>query len=164
MYVFLTEIIPRSILMTTFESSHYLLCALGDGALFYFGLNIETGETSASGEGRFGESRVLELAECLASGCSFRTFTVQLFVLFCFCFSPDAVLSVGLLSDRKKVTLGTQPTVLRTFRSLSTTNVFACSDRPTVIYSSNHKLVFSNVNLKEVNYMCPLNSDGYPDR
>ena len=78
--------------------------------------------------------------------------------------APDATLSVGLLSDRKKVTLGTQPTVLRTFRSLSTTNVFACSARPTVIYSSNHKLVFSNVNLKEVNYMCPLNSDGYPDR
>lgn len=43
---FRTEIIPRSILMTTFESSHYLLCALGDGALFYFGLNIETGESS----------------------------------------------------------------------------------------------------------------------
>uniref|UniRef100_A0A8C2GK79 DNA damage-binding protein 1 n=1 Tax=Cyprinus carpio TaxID=7962 RepID=A0A8C2GK79_CYPCA len=69
----------------------------------------------------------------------------------------------GVLSERKKVTLGTQPTVLRTFRSLSTSNVFACSDRPTVIYSSNHKLVFSNVNLKEVNYMCPLNSEGYPD-
>lgn len=45
-YPFPTEIIPRSILMTTFESSHYLLCALGDGALFYFGLNIETGENS----------------------------------------------------------------------------------------------------------------------
>ncbi|MGH0136554.1 UNVERIFIED_CONTAM: hypothetical protein FKN15_034911 [Acipenser sinensis] len=105
------QIIPRSILMTTFEGSHYLLCALGDGALFYFGLDVHT----------------------------------------------------GVLSDRKKVTLGTQPTVLRTFRSLSTTNVFACSDRPTVIYSSNHKLVFSNVNLKEVNYMCPLNSEGYPD-
>ena len=55
---------------------------------------------------------------------------------------------VGSLSERKKVTLGTQPTMLRTFKSLSTTNVFACSDRPTVIYSSNHKLVFSNVNLK----------------
>ncbi|KAJ8248901.1 hypothetical protein GJAV_G00228990 [Gymnothorax javanicus] len=105
------EIIPRSILMTTFEGSHYLLCALGDGALFYFGLDLQT----------------------------------------------------GVLSERKKVTLGTQPTVLRTFRSLSTSNVFACSDRPTVIYSSNHKLVFSNVNLKEVNYMCPLNSEGYPD-
>uniref|UniRef100_A0A8K9XPT6 DNA damage-binding protein 1 n=1 Tax=Oncorhynchus mykiss TaxID=8022 RepID=A0A8K9XPT6_ONCMY len=106
-----TEIIPRSILMTTFEASYYLLCALGDGALFYFGLDLTT----------------------------------------------------GVLSERKKVTLGTQPTVLRTFRSLSTSNVFACSDRPTVIYSSNHKLVFSNVNLKEVNYMCPLNSEGYPD-
>jgi len=105
------EIIPRSILMATFESVHYLLCALGDGSLFYFLLDAKTGN----------------------------------------------------LSEKKKVCLGTQPTVLRTFRSLSTTNVFACSDRPTVIYSSNHKLVFSNVNLKEVNHMCPLNSDGYQD-
>lgn len=71
---------------------------------------------------------------------------------------------IGMLSEKKKVTLGTQPTVLRPFRSLSTTNVFACSDRPTVVYSSNHKLVFSNVNLREVNHMCPLNSEGYQDR
>ncbi|KAF8774370.1 DNA damage-binding protein 1 like protein [Argiope bruennichi] len=105
------DIIPRSILATTFESMHYLLCALGDGSLFYFTIDPETG--------------------CLA--------------------------------EKKKVTLGTQPTVLKTFRSLATTNVFACSDRPTVIYSSNHKLVFSNVNLKEVSHMCPLNSVGYPD-
>lgn len=105
------DIIPRSVLATTFEGIHYLLCALGDGSLFYFILNAET----------------------------------------------------GFLTDRKKVTLGTQPTVLKTFRSLQTTNVFACSDRPTVIYSSNHKLVFSNVNLKEVYHMCPLNSEGYPD-
>lgn len=49
-------------------------------------------------------------------------------------------------------------------RSLSTTNIFACSDRPTVIYSSNHKLVFSNVNLKEVSHMCSLNAQAYPDR
>ena len=72
--------------------------------------------------------------------------------------------TTGYLSERKKVILGTQPTVLKTFKSNATTNVFACSDRPTVIYSSNHKLVFSNVNLKEVSYMCPLNSEGYPDR
>ncbi|XP_013147692.1 PREDICTED: DNA damage-binding protein 1 [Papilio polytes] len=64
---------------------------------------------------------------------------------------------------RKRVTLGTQPTVLRSFRSLSTTNIFACSDRPTVIFSSNHKLVFSNVNLKEVTHMCSLNAQAYPD-
>lgn len=105
------EIIPRSVLMACFEGHTYLLCALGDGAMFYFLLNKETGQ----------------------------------------------------LTDKKKVTLGTQPTVLRTFKSLSTTNVFACSDRPTVIYSSNHKLVFSNVNIKEVNHMCSLNSEAYPD-
>lgn len=68
------------------------------------------------------------------------------------------------MTDKKKVTLGTQPTVLKSFKSSSfTTNVFACSDRPTVIYSSNHKLVFSNVNLKEVNHMCPLNCEAYPE-
>lgn len=105
------EMIPRSILMTNFEGINYLLCALGDGSMYYFTLN-----------------------------------------------STEAT-----LKDKKKVTLGTQPTILKTFRSLSTTNVFACSDRPTVIYSSNHKLVFSNVNLKEVNHMCSLNAQAYPD-
>ncbi|XP_017785317.1 PREDICTED: DNA damage-binding protein 1 [Nicrophorus vespilloides] len=105
------EIIPRSVLMTTFENNNYLLCALGDGSMFYFILNIESGS----------------------------------------------------LTEKKKVTLGTQPTVLRAFRSLNSTNVFACSDRPTVIYSSNHKLVFSNVNMKEVNHMCSLNAEAYPD-
>ena len=39
----------------------------------------------------------------------------------------------AVLTDRKKVTLGTQPTMLKKFRTHSTTNsVFACSDRPTV--------------------------------
>lgn len=106
------DILPRSIMATTFEGIHYLLCALGDGSLYYFLLNASSGH----------------------------------------------------LSDKKKVTLGTQPTVLKLFKSQDqTSNIFACSDRPTVIYSSNHKLVFSNVNLKEVNHMCPLNVEAYPD-
>ncbi|XP_043235477.1 DNA damage-binding protein 1-like isoform X1 [Amphibalanus amphitrite] len=70
-------------------------------------------------------------------------------------------LKSGLLTEKKKVTLGTQPTVLRAFRPHSTSSVFACSDRPAVIYSSNYKLVFSNVNLREVNHMCTLNTRAY---
>ncbi|XP_059050799.1 DNA damage-binding protein 1-like [Achroia grisella] len=105
------EIIPRSLLICVLEGICYLLCALGDGSMFYFTMDPVT----------------------------------------------------GVLSSRKRVTLGTQPTVLRSFRSLSTTNIFACSDRPTVIFSSNHKLVFSNVNLKEVTHMCSLNALAYPD-
>ncbi|KAK9905245.1 hypothetical protein M0R45_000357 [Rubus argutus] len=58
--------------------------------------------------------------------------------------------TTGELTDRKKVSLGTQP--------------FAASDRPTVIYSSNKKLLYSNVNLKEVSHMCPFNSAAFPDR
>ncbi|KAK3137829.1 hypothetical protein QOZ80_5AG0361010 [Eleusine coracana subsp. coracana] len=71
--------------------------------------------------------------------------------------------STGELSDRKKVSLGTQPISLRTFSSKGTTHVFASSDRPTVIYSSNKKLLYSNVNLKEVNHMCPFNTAAFPD-
>lgn len=89
-----------------------MLCALGDGHLFNFLLNMTTGE----------------------------------------------------LSDRKKVSLGTQPITLRTFSSKDTTHVFAASDRPTVIYSSNRKLLYSNVNLKEVSHMCPFNCAAFPDR
>lgn len=40
------EIIPRSILMTCFEGLNYLLCALGDGSMFYFSLNKDTGMLS----------------------------------------------------------------------------------------------------------------------
>ncbi|KAK1280307.1 DNA damage-binding protein 1 [Acorus gramineus] len=105
------EIIPRSVLLCTFEGVPYLLCALGDGHLFSFLLNINTGE----------------------------------------------------LSDRKKISLGTQPITLRTFSSKNTTHVFAASDRPTVIYSSNKKQLYSNVNLKEVSHMCPFNSAAFPD-
>lgn len=105
------EIIPRSVLLCSFEGISYLLCALGDGHLLNFMLNTSTGE----------------------------------------------------LTDRKKVSLGTQPITLRTFSSKNTTHVFAASDRPTVIYSSNKKLLYSNVNLKEVSHMCPFNSAAFPD-
>jgi len=30
--------------MASFEGINYLLCALGDGSLYYFVLNIETGK------------------------------------------------------------------------------------------------------------------------
>lgn len=69
----------------------------------------------------------------------------------------------GALTNCKKVTLGTYETILRPFKSQSTTSIFVCSDRPTVIYSTNNKLVFSNVNLKEVNFMCTLDTSHYPD-
>lgn len=69
----------------------------------------------------------------------------------------------GKLSNRKKLTLGVNRITLRPFKSKSTTSVFVCSDRPTVIYSSNNKLVFSNVNLKDVKYMCSLNTSFYSD-
>ena len=94
-----------------FENTNYLLCALGDGSLFYFSLNVEDGRPS----------------------------------------------------NRKKVSLGKKLTTLKTFRSNDTVKVFVCPDRPTVIYSSNHKLVFSIVDFGEVIPTCPKNFSAYPD-
>ncbi|CAK0750170.1 hypothetical protein CVIRNUC_001969 [Coccomyxa viridis] len=69
----------------------------------------------------------------------------------------------GELSDQKKICLGTKPIMLRSFRSNGVSHVFAASDRPTVIYSSNKKLHYSNVNEDEVNFMSSFNSSSFPD-
>jgi len=71
----------------------------------------------------------------------------------------------GLLYERKKISLGTKPTTLtigqHTDSSISRTVLFACSDHPSVISSSNNKLVFSSVNLREIVCMCSFNSEYY---
>ncbi|XP_060526030.1 DNA damage-binding protein 1 isoform X2 [Cylas formicarius] len=38
------DIMPRSILMANFEGHDYLLCALGDGSMYYFSLNKDSGK------------------------------------------------------------------------------------------------------------------------
>jgi DNA damage-binding protein 1 len=53
-------------------------------------------------------------------------------------------------ADRKKIALGTKPISLRAFRSRGATAVFAASDRPTIMYSANKKLLYSNLNENEV--------------
>ncbi|KAK1376996.1 hypothetical protein POM88_033189 [Heracleum sosnowskyi] len=70
----------------------------------------------------------------------------------------------GLLTDRTKVSLGCQPISLCTFSSSNTPYIFAASKTPTVLYSSNEKLLYSSVvDLKEVRHLCPLNSAYFPD-
>ncbi|KAL4310885.1 hypothetical protein GQ457_01G007460 [Hibiscus cannabinus] len=69
----------------------------------------------------------------------------------------------GKLTNRKEFTLGTQPMTLCTFSSKNGTQVFAASDRPTVIYSSHKRLFYNEVNMKNVNYVCPFNLAAFPD-
>ncbi|TYZ63198.1 hypothetical protein PybrP1_012947 [[Pythium] brassicae (nom. inval.)] len=76
-------------------------------------------------------------------------------------FHVDA--ATGALSSRKRVSLGSQPIALSTFRSKDMTLVFAACDRPTVIYANNNKLLYSNVNAKEVTVMCPFDSEAFPE-
>ncbi|KAL1525255.1 hypothetical protein AB1Y20_020120 [Prymnesium parvum] len=113
------EVIPRSLLFTSFEGRPLLMAALGDGHLVSFALNPPSLNVT-----------------------------------------PDAS---PMLSDRKTVSLGSQPVSLVPFVSQGQANVFACSDRPTVIHSNNSKLLYSNVNLKCASHMTPFDSRGFPD-
>ncbi|KAG0223154.1 DNA damage-binding protein 1a [Actinomortierella wolfii] len=109
------EILPRSLLLTKFEGSPYLLVGLGDGQLLTFALDAA---------------------------------------------SPA-------LGVPKRISLGTQPIMLRLISSRSeptvSSHVFACSDRPTVIHSSNRKLIYSNVNLKQVTAVSSFNCEPFPN-
>lgn len=69
----------------------------------------------------------------------------------------------GILSDKKRSFLGKLPISLGTFTSNGTTHVFAASDKPSVIHSRNKKLIYSNVNLKEVRCVTSFNSVSFPD-
>ena len=128
------EVMARSILVTQFEESHFLLCGLGDGSLISY---------------RFDDAAKLQ--------------------------------------DRKKLIIGTKPITLRSFRYVhdlvnccrisldscitcdnacryrGNKHVFAASDRPTVIHCLNGKLVYSNLNEGEVNYIASFDAKSYPD-
>lgn len=69
----------------------------------------------------------------------------------------------GTLSNRRRLSLGTHPVILYPFTYKEQSNVFACSDRPTVLYPSNKKLLYSTVNQKSVSAMAPFDTPGFPD-
>ncbi|KAI9495111.1 mono-functional DNA-alkylating methyl methanesulfonate N-term-domain-containing protein [Zychaea mexicana] len=69
----------------------------------------------------------------------------------------------GQLSDEKRSFLGKMPISLGTFSSNGTMHVFAASDKPSVIHSRNQKLIYSNVNLKDVRCATSFNSLSFPD-
>lgn len=55
-----------------------------------------------------------------------------------------------VFADHKKVVLGTKPILLSAFTTAGERHVFAASDRPTIIYSNNKKLLYSNLNENDV--------------
>eukprot|EP01134_Creolimax_fragrantissima_P006011 CFRG6011T1 len=121
------DVIPRSLLIVKLDDTFTrVICALGDGTLIYYTLEIKP-------------SRVTEACE------------------------EDQYERKYRLLGRKHVTLATQPIELTVFKTNDRVCVFAASDRPSVIYSSHGKLIFSNVNVRGVSHMCPLNSEAFPD-
>ncbi|KAJ1977860.1 DNA damage-binding protein 1a [Dimargaris verticillata] len=70
--------------------------------------------------------------------------------------------ATGLLGDRKKVTLGTQPIQFTPFCTKGALHVFAASDRPTIVHSSGRKLYFAPVDAEATVGMCSFSSQRLP--
>lgn len=134
------DVIARSALLCTMENTNYLLVALGDGCLQTYSLNAEAAKDAAdnaSGDVSDGED----------AG------------------TNDGMVRNSYVSDRRKLSIGTQPAHLTIFKSRGLDHVFASCDRPTVVYASTggNKLLVSNVNLQELTYVCGFNTERFPD-
>ena len=71
---------------------------------------------------------------------------------------------LGGLEERRRVSLGTQPLQLRPFQAKDSSHVFAGSDRPAVVHaSSNSKLLYSSVNLKDASVVTRFSTPAFPD-
>ncbi|GAB0498469.1 hypothetical protein MMPV_009813 [Pyropia vietnamensis] len=134
------QVIARSVLLATLENVDYLLVALGDGHLFTFRVDasvVPTTDPSSETGGALPEVQPVLCATAQAS----------------------------LLSDRKRVTVGSQPASLSAFTTRDATHVFAACDRPTVVHASagGTKLLFSHVNLRAVTRVVGFHSAAFPD-
>ena len=78
--------------------------------------------------------------------------------LLSFALSP----TTGALSQRKSLTLGSQPLSLSPFRSNGALHVVAACDRPTVVYCLQGRLLYSNVNLKQVTHVASFSTATFP--
>jgi len=66
------------------------------------------------------------------------------------------------LSSRRKIPIGTTPLSLSGFYNANTYCIFASCDRPTIIYKSYEKLLFSVVNTADVYKMTSFHSELFP--
>jgi len=132
------QVIARSVLLATLEEVDYLLVALGDGHLFTFRVDATVVPSSALMD----DGMQSEVQPQLS-----------------------AAAKEALLSDCKRVTVGSQPASLSAFTTRGATHVFAACDRPTVVHASagGSKLLCSHVNLRAVTRVVGFHSAAFPD-
>lgn len=174
------DTIARGVLLATLEKHHYLVVALGDGYLLTYSLNVNA---LASAVERMLSSSGNNIVESMtgsvdAVGCDVDA-------------DGDgdgdgdggdddgdddggddgAEESVKdgagceMVSERRKLSVGTKPADLSIFKSKGSDHIFAACDRPTVVYSATGggKLLVSNVNLQEVTRVCGFDTQAFPD-
>jgi DNA damage-binding protein 1 len=80
-------------------------------------------------------------------------------------YSVDLSGDLPSLGNRRNGVLGTHPITFSCFHNAGSLCVFAASDRPTVIYSKNGKILFSVLDVSQVEFtsMAPFHSELFPN-
>jgi DNA damage-binding protein 1 len=138
-------------LYNTLGNEHYLLGGLGDGHLVIWRFDPASRQLS--------QRKRVPLATQPGTTRTCRTLTA--------CAAAAALVGppIACLTPFRTLLAYFYPflVILHPFRSGNTTHVFACCDRPTVIYAvpTTGKLVYSNVNLREVAHMCSFSTEAF---
>ena len=88
-------------------------------------------------------------------------------IVLTFNVDKDVTTSTGAaLSGRKSIVLGTQQAQFRILPRKDGTglfNVFATCEHPSLIYGAEGRIVYSAVTAENATYVCPFDSEAYPD-
>lgn len=130
------DTIARGVLLATLEGYHFLVVALGDGFVLTYTVNYQAIVAAISA-----------IASEAVNG------------------ESEVYERADIVSERRKLSVGTKPADLNIFKSKGSDHIFAACDRPTVIYSATGggKLLVSNVNLQEVRRVCGFDTQAFPD-
>ena len=141
---------PRSLKFAMFEDCCFLLCALGDGYLLVYPITEVTFRPVCARTGQL--PMIFSASLDLSLYCSWHWLWQFVFQNNLMPLCDFAWTQKGTISSRnpRKLSLGTKPVSLHAFKSNGTEYIFAASDRPSVIYYSNKKLLYSNLNQNEV--------------
>jgi DNA damage-binding protein 1 len=165
------DVMARSVLMATLETHDYLLIALGDGHLLSYvykegGCDIAAGVTVArSTQTRDEGEKSTPEAMAPASAVAVADYISPVKDGVSMALGSTGSAQPCVLSDRRRLSVGTQPAGLSLFRSRGSNHVFASCDRPTVVYAERGggKLLVSNVNLEQVTRVCGFDTEAFPD-
>jgi DNA damage-binding protein 1 len=161
------DVMARSLLFATLGGQDYLLIALGDGHLLTYVYSSVPNPSTCEADSAHVENGIGHEQDA-AKGLKLSSESnvlAQDGVIMYVNGVPRADAGPRVLTERHRLSVGTQPAALSLFCSRGANHVFAACDRPKVVYADRggNKLLISNVNQEQVTRVCGFDNEAAPD-